>query len=620
MICMKRLFFPLVLLVVALFVKADGPDDQYVQVYKLIQEGDQLQGNGQNNLAREKYLQAQNNLKKLQVAHPDWNQSVVQFRLNYVTEKLGAVAKESPASPVLEKDASAVKKPAVPKPSGAADEKQITALREEIGRLQGDKAVLEAKLKEALSAQPAAIDPRELTKAEEKIKVLEKEKELLRVSLEQEQSKQATAVAPSAVEELKKLLTTANEQLVRERETAKTLANEKLILETRLQSALREAEALKVLRSENDNLKKQLADAKPGTPVIPASSGRIETELAAAKATAQTNAVLVARLQSELKTLQEEKAALEKVKKDLEARLAGSGSERVKKAESERDELLKKLNTTTKQLYDNKARTESVQREQYDKQLAVLRARLEVLEAPKVPFTPEELALFKKTELSAAKVDPKAKVDTKAGKKPLKELPRGAGPILADAERAFAARRYDEAEKKYHELLKLDDKNVFTLANLAAIQLQQNRMDDAEANLKRALAEDASDTRSVSLWGYMKFRQEKFDEALDSLSRAAQLDPQNPEIQNYLGITLSHKGQRGPAETALRKAIQIAPSFGDAHQNLAVIYASQQPPFKELARWHYQKSLACGNPQNSELEKMIESASVPAPTPTEAKP
>jgi len=42
---------------------------------------------------------------------------------------------------------------------------------------------LEAKLKEALAAQPAAVDPRELAKAQEQVKDLQKENELLKFSL-----------------------------------------------------------------------------------------------------------------------------------------------------------------------------------------------------------------------------------------------------------------------------------------------------------------------------------------------------------------------------------------------------------------------------------------------------
>ena len=56
----------------------------------------------------------------------------------------------------------------------------------------------------------------------------------------------------------------------------------------------------------------------------------------------------------------------------------------------------------------------------------------------------------------------------------------------------------------------------------------------------------------------------------------------------------------------MRKAIQLDPNYGEAHNNLAVIYLSQQPPQLELARWHYQKALDRGQPHNPELEKMLD--------------
>jgi Tfp pilus assembly protein PilF len=95
------------------------------------------------------------------------------------------------------------------------------------------------------------------------------------------------------------------------------------------------------------------------------------------------------------------------------------------------------------------------------------------------------------------------------------------------------------------------------------------------------------------------------------LSRAAKLDPQNPEIENYLGVTLSHKGLRAQAETALRKAIQLDPNYAAAHNNLAVIYVSQQPPLVELARWHYQKAVDAGQPRNPDLEKLLADKGAP---------
>src|SRR5581483_9797450 len=201
--------------------------------------------------------------------------------------------------------------------------------------------------------------------------------------------------------------------------------------------------------------------------------------------------------------------------------------------------------------------------EDLTQQLAVLHARLDVLEARQVPYSPEELALFRTPPNTLV-----AAAHATAHKSSHKSNVDGA-TIMAEAQRYVVARDFEKAEGKYLELLKDDEKYVH-----------------------QALAVDASDAYSLSVLGRLKFQQKKYDEALDSLSRAAQIDPQNPEVQNYLGITLSDKGLRGPAETALRKAIEIDPNYASAHNNLAVVYATQNPPLLELARWHYQKALA----------------------------
>ena len=122
----------------------------------------------------------------------------------------------------------------------------------------------------------------------------------------------------------------------------------------------------------------------------------------------------------------------------------------------------------------------------------------------------------------------------------------------------------------------------------------------------QALALAPNDPACLAILGNLRFRQTQYDAALDALSRAANGDPRNAEVQNYLGLTLSAKGLRGPAETALRKAIQLEPGYGEAHNNLAVIYATQKPPLLELARWHYQRALDAGSKPNPDLEKLLE--------------
>jgi Flp pilus assembly protein TadD len=63
---------------------------------------------------------------------------------------------------------------------------------------------------------------------------------------------------------------------------------------------------------------------------------------------------------------------------------------------------------------------------------------------------------------------------------------------------------------------------------------------------------------------------------------------------------------RGQAESAFRKAIELNPKYAEVQNNLAVLYLMQQPPFVELARWHYQKAVALGFPRNPEIESMFD--------------
>jgi Flp pilus assembly protein TadD len=392
---------------------------------------------------------------------------------------------------------------------------------------------------------------------------------------------------------LKSNLAEANSKLADQMETAAVLRREKEILEGRLRQLPNDT-AMQRLQSENESLKKQLADSSPKRESA-AGKDNTEKELAAAKAELRSNTKLIS-------TLREERDDLEKAKTDLEKRLASlSGArqdkataERIKQLEKERDDLQARLKQTASQ----PPRTAN-KRDVTDKELTSLRARLAALEAQKAPYSPEELALFQQPQ-----VEPVNR-ETRAAKAPARNLTLAATTLLAEAESAFRGRRYAEAEQKYQEVLTLDDSNSNILANLAATQIEQKKLEEAEATLKRALTIGPNDAHAMTLFGIMRFRQGKFDEAWENLSRAAQLDPQNAETQNYLGITLSQKGQRGPAEAALRKAVQLSPGYGSAHNNLAVIYATQQPPFLELARWHYQKALAAGHPQNLDLEKLL---------------
>src|SRR5215469_8611984 len=68
-----------------------SPDDQYVIIYVLIQQGDASLNAGQPRQALGDYVEAQHELKQFQAAYSDWNPMIVNYRLNYLDQKITAL-------------------------------------------------------------------------------------------------------------------------------------------------------------------------------------------------------------------------------------------------------------------------------------------------------------------------------------------------------------------------------------------------------------------------------------------------------------------------------------------------------------------------------------------------
>ena len=62
-----------------------------------------------------------------------------------------------------------------------------------------------------------------------------------------------------------------------------------------------------------------------------------------------------------------------------------------------------------------------------------------------------------------------------------------------------------------------------------------------------------------------------FPQALSELMAAESLDPDNPTIQNNLGLTYFFRERTDLAETHVRKALKINPNYTDARNNLSRI-------------------------------------------------
>ena len=566
-------------------------DERYVTIYNLIQQGDSLTDSGQQRDALQAYVDAQARLQRFQKMYPAWDPGIVSYRLDDLDKKItrlnvALVPKQIPPPTATEGAA-----PAQP-PSQAGE------LQSQLQSAQMDNETLQAKLKEALATQPAVIDSGELVAAQAQIRSLMKENDLLKAA---PGTKPATAGAgdTNQVSQLRLQLAAADQKLTEEHARAQTLVTENASLQQNLARTGPDSSSLDLLQSENGRLKDQLT-ALQAAANNEAAAGELATKLKDAHTE-------IATLQSATALAALEKAALENRVRRLSSQLAESAANfdgQVRDLKDQRDDLLKQLALANAKNSRRQVTDVSAQITELNNEVSLLRSRVAVDESKPVPYTADELALFKQAEPSVQPVQ-----------RSVHELPPGTADLVVSAQRHFSNHEFDQAEADYLKILERDQNNGLALANLATIELQENKFAAAEKHIKAALVQSPEDAYNLSTLGYLYFRLQKYDEAFDALSHAVKIDPNNPETQNYLGVTLSHKGLRMQAETALRKALQLDPNYAPAHNNIALIYLTQTPPLPQLARWHYQKALDAGQPRNLELEKMLADKGAPVMTP-----
>jgi len=77
--------------------RAEGPDDDYLIIYGIIDQADTLAANGRTTQAHAKYIEAQRALAGFKRSNPHWSTETVNYRMNYLAGKITATAGESVA-------------------------------------------------------------------------------------------------------------------------------------------------------------------------------------------------------------------------------------------------------------------------------------------------------------------------------------------------------------------------------------------------------------------------------------------------------------------------------------------------------------------------------------------
>lgn len=650
-------------------------DSRYITIYGVIQQADTYTANGQPAEALAAYQDAQSQLQKFQQIYPDWETDIVNYRLSDLAGKITALQAQLPApTNSVAASQPAPSAAAAAATNVPVNNLQLNVLQSQLQSLKDQNSQLQAKLQEALSTQPQMVDVSQLTKANDQIRALMKENDLLKASLsaaaKPTPAGTGTTGSDTEVSQLRSQLADTTQKLADAQARAQKLADENTTLQLALANSTNQtASSASALRDENDRLKSQLDSMKAESLQSAANNSAAVSE-----STSQLNATKaqVAALESAVMLANLEKTALEdrlkRVNSQLELVKANqqvSQPPATNAAPTVGSELVTTIPASTPQPAPEAVVSAAPAAEPSPAAQPAPVQQPAAIAATPTPVTPAPVtqpgpAAQSATEAqTAAAAQPTLAPETTPAPQPAAETqpaavqqsvpvataaepqpspapqaapapaatqtapaaetPANAPPqmsastaeLVASAQRHFSNHEYDQAEEDYRKILEHDQNNGLVLANLAAIELQENKVADAERDVKAALALSPDDAYNLGMLGKIKFAEGDYDEALNDLSQSAKLDPNNPETQNYLGVTYSHKGLRTQAEVALRRAIQLDPNYAPAHNNIAVIYLTQNPPLPQLARWHYQKALDAGQPRNPDLEKLLAAKGAP---------
>lgn len=530
----------------------------------------------------------------------------------------------------------------------------LTKSRGEFENVQKEKESLNARLQETnakLGKAQSELDKAKGAEKQVRDQLADAQGSLKKIQESGSTDKQAQEALRAEIAQLKKALTTVEQgrnAAEKERDAANAKASEasnQIASVTKdrdealaqLKGAKAVEQRVQVLVAENSDLTKKLADAEKTVREISEDKPKKEKELADVKGR-------VAQLQQQLAASQKQNKDFEVTVADLRLQLDQAASElekaKVTGANPEETARLTKENAMLRNIVVRE-RQEEARRDQAKKLMLAefeklqiksetLNQQIQLLAQPIAKLTTEELALLRqpvvsisddnpsalKASFTFAKKSPGGPDKTPSGENaPLPEsaVPDTFKPKVPDdlvevawrAKNNFDHGKYRSAEKQYQEILTKSPNNLYSLSNLGVVYFRTGRLKAAELMLKKSVAIAPKDEFSHTTLGIVFYRQAKFDAALAELTKALAINPKSSTAHNYLGITASQKGWQEAAEKEVLEAIADNPAYADAHFNLAVIYATAQPPAKDLAKRHYAEATKLGAEADASLEKLL---------------
>ncbi|MEM6883912.1 MAG: tetratricopeptide repeat protein [Verrucomicrobiota bacterium] len=578
----------------------ESPQDQYLKIYLLIQEADKLETAGQKASAHERYKVSNLRLRDLQNTFPNWEPTIVKFRIKYTDDKIIALADaadENPSQVIAPIPSDLI---STPSPVPAPSQPMTPAPTEPVAPTLTASQQLDLQAPSPLAEPGMSSDPT--------ASALSANAALVNATPDEMKSR---------IRDLESQLDMTRSQLETARTEAAQLRSRVQDLESKIKVAMEGTtdEKIAMMMQENQRLKDQLA--------------KTENMIGGIQGDGSSTSVMnlkeqVDKIQGQLQLAKQENSALRQTNEEYRQKLAdvqakldeATSGDQISTLQEENDVLRSIVNRQLKE----QARRDIAKRLALEElnSLAIdsakLETQLDILGSPLVNLTEEEKAMLRRPtaglvvestgEISAAMPGSDAAMADDYASRP--RVPSEFQDVAKEANSLFQQGKFDEAAAKYQSILNTYPESLYAVSNIAVVRFQQGNYPVAEQHLRKAVKLAPQDAFSHSILGIVLYQQGKFDEAVQILSRASALDPNDPKTRNYLGISASQKGWQEAAEQECRKAIELDPQYGDAHFNLAVIYATQKPPAKELSKRHYNRALELGVPRDSQLEALFQ--------------
>jgi tetratricopeptide (TPR) repeat protein len=139
---------------------------------------------------------------------------------------------------------------------------------------------------------------------------------------------------------------------------------------------------------------------------------------------------------------------------------------------------------------------------------------------------------------------------------------------------------------------------------LGQLYLHQGKLKEAKEYFQASIKSNPDLFLAYFNLGQVFEQESDIESAVKTYEKSVRLNPAYAFSQYALG-TLYAKGLNRRALRHLREAVRLFPDFAEAHNNLAILYASMEPAQLELAREHAKKAIELGYPVNKEFLRLL---------------